>query len=49
MKLKKVFLELIVIPNGGHLNQDSGFTSFPRLLLDLDRAIATKKYPSDSI
>ncbi len=27
--------ELIVIPNGGHLNSHSGFTEFPRLLEDL--------------
>jgi predicted alpha/beta hydrolase family esterase len=32
--------ELIVVPNGGHLNQDSGFISFPRLLWDLDRMLA---------
>ena len=29
--------DLIVIPNGGHLNQDSGFKEFPKLLEDLER------------
>lgn len=31
--------ELIVIPNGGHLNQDAGFKEFPRLLEDLESEI----------
>ena len=28
--------ELVIIPNGGHLNQDSGFKEFPRLIEDLE-------------
>jgi uncharacterized protein len=28
--------DLTVIPNGGHLNQESGFTTFPKILEDFD-------------
>jgi uncharacterized protein len=28
--------ELIVVPNGGHLNKGAGFITFPRLLRDID-------------
>ena len=35
--------DLIVIPNGGHLNQDAGFKEFPGLLEDLDRVILGSK------
>lgn len=33
---KKVGIEPIIIPNGGHLNADSDYTSFPQLLEVID-------------
>lgn len=45
----KLNAEYVVIENGGHLNSDSGFATFPQLLETIKRTLLTQSTQRDTI